>query len=70
MKKKLSPLMVVGTLGLVLLSASFVLWKQYFGSEGTGRIESNLGPAERDPVKLKQRIEELVRQEREAKGKK
>lgn len=68
MKKQLSPALVAGLLLGVIVLVGLILWKQTSGAEGSGRIESNLGPVERDPEKFKKGIEELLRQERAAKG--
>ena len=70
MKKPLSPTLVASLLIGVVLLAGLVFWKQASEPGGSGRIESNLGPPERDPEKFRKGVEELLRKEREAKAKK
>lgn len=68
MKKQVSPALVIAALLGVCLVVGLTFWQT--NKEPEGRVQSNLGPPEQDPVKFKKGIEELLARERAEKAKK
>lgn len=68
MKKPISPLLVIAALVGIFLLVGVTFWQQ--NKEPEGRVQSNLGPAEQDPVKFRKGVEELLARERAEKAKK
>ena len=69
MKSQVNPIVVVIVLVVVVLGLGLYFWQGSQGvNTGSGKLQSNLGPIEKDPVKLQQGIEESLQRDKKRRG--
>jgi hypothetical protein len=69
MKNQLNPKVAFTIIALVLIGAVFFVWKSSNGvNTGSGRMQSNLGPIEKDPNKLQQEIRQSIEADKKSHG--
>jgi len=68
-KTQVNPFIVGIVLAVILLAVGFFFWKGGQGvNGGSGKLQSNLGSAEKDPVKFQQGIAESLKRDKEQHG--
>lgn len=67
MKKHLSLVVLLGSLAALLLLGGAVAGCQSSGGDTSGKLQSNLKPAEQDPEKFKKGVEDLMAKEKAGK---
>lgn len=67
MKKHLSLLALLGSVAALALLSAVIAGCQNSGGDTSGKIQSNLGPAEQDPAKFKKGVEDLLAKEKAGK---
>lgn len=71
MKSQINPVVAVILIVVVVAVAGFLIWRGSQGvNTGSGRLKSDLdfSKMEKDPVKLQQGIQELLRKEQQEKA--